>query len=172
MHQKTIIIIKTIGTMRQNLTNEQAHKAAQMMLESAEYCHTLAGATVFIPSIHTEKEGREENLKNIVSAIAEIVSGFGYEIEQGKLFTVLFDHLLCDAYFHVSNEVLEKMRSAYHTAPIYKDRKGNDLTLYEGLWHDGIREKLNMIYIDSYEPTGRHGNVERMEAQMQRRKAK
>lgn len=162
--------LETQGTMK--LTDEQAKKAANMMLQSAEYCKTLAGPTVFIPSIHSAKEDREENLKAITKEIAALVSVYGFDIEQGKLFDLLFNHLLADAHFNVPENVWKSLAAEYQTAPIYTDRKGNEVTLYDGLWHDGHMGKLNLIYIDEYQFTGRHADVERMERQIERRRNK
>ena len=149
-----------------------AKKAANMMLQSAEYCKTLAGPTVFIPSIHSAKEDREENLKAITKEIAALVSVYGFYSEQGKLFDLLFNHLLADAHFNVPENVWKSLAAEYQTAPIYTDRKGNEVTLYDGLWHDGHMGKLNLIYIDEYQFTGRHADVERMERQIERRRNK
>lgn len=154
------------------LTIEQAKKAAKMMLQSAEYCKTMAGPTVFIPSIHSDKEDREYNLKAIVEDIAALVSVYGFDIDQEQLFDLLFNHTLAYAYLHIPENVWESLAAEYQTAPIYTNRKGEDVTLYDGLWHDGIMEKLNLIYIDEYQPTGNHADIERMERQMERRRNK
>lgn len=150
------------------LAKDQVKKAAKMMLQSAEYCKTMAGPTVFIPSIHSDKEDREYNLKAIVEEIAAQVSIYGFDIDQEKLFDLLFNHLLADAYFNVPENVCTSLAAEYQTAPIYTSRKGDDVTLYDGLWHDGNMEKLNLIYIDEYQPTGKHADIERMEKQMER----
>ena len=154
------------------LTNEQTRKAAKMMLQSAEYCKTMAGPTVFIPSIHSDKNDREYNLKAITEEIAALVSVYGFDIDQEKLFDLLFNHLLADAYFNVPENVWTSLAAEYQTAPIYTNRKGQEVTLYDGLWHDGNMEKLNLIYIDEYQPTGNHADIERMEKQMERRRNK
>ena len=163
-------INQKLGDMK--LTNEQIKKAATMMLESAEYCKTMAGPTVFIPSIHTEKDNREENLRAITAEVAELVRAHGTEIDQEKLYELLHDHLLKDAYMNVSEETLESLRAKYQTAPIYLNRKDRMVTLYCGLWSDGIMEKLNLMYIDDYKFTNHHADKERMEQQMQRRRDK
>lgn len=154
------------------LTNDQVKKAAKMMLQSADYCKTMAGPTVFIPSIHSDKEDREYNLKAIVEEIAALVSVYGFDIDQEKLFDLLFNHTLAYAYLHIPENVWESLAAEYQTAPIYINRKGEDVTLYDGLWHEGIKEKLNLIYIDEYQPTGNHADIERMERQMERRRNK
>ena len=143
-----------------------------MMLQSAEYCKTLAGPTVFIPSIHSAKEDREVNLKAITNEIAALVSVYDFDIDQENLFALLFNHLLADAYFNVPENVWSSLAAEYQTAPIYTDRKGQEVTLYDGLWHDGNKEKLNLIYIDDYQFTGQHADVERMERQMERHRNK
>ena len=154
------------------LTKDQTKKAARMMLQSAEYCKTMAGPTVFIPSIHSDKEDRECNLKAITEEIAALVSVYGFDIDQKKLFDLLFNRLLADAYFNVPENVWENLAAEYQTAPIYTNRKGQEVTLYDGLWHEGNMEKLNLIYIDEYQPTGNHADIERMEKQMERRRNK
>lgn len=154
------------------LTKEQVKKSARMMLQSAEYCKTMAGPTVFIPRIHSDKEDREYNLKAIVEEIAALVSVYGFDIDQEELFDLLFNHLLKDASFCVPENVWTILAAEYQTAPIYTNRKGQEVTLYDGLWHDGNKEKLNLIYIDQYQPTGNHADIERMEKQMERRRNK
>ena len=154
------------------LTKDQVKKAAKMMLQSAVYCKTMAGPTVFIPSIHSEKEDREYNLKVITKEIAALVSVYGFDIDQEKLFGLLFNHLLADAFFNVPENVLTSLAAEYQTAPIYTNRKGQEVTLYDGLWHDGNMEKLNLIYIDEYQPTGNHADIDRMERQIERRRNK
>ena len=154
------------------LTQDQVKKAAKMMLQSAEYCKTMAGLTVFIPSIHSDKEDREYNLKAIVEEIAALVSVYGFDIDQEKLFDLLFNHLLADAYLNIPENVWTSLAAEYQTAPIYTNRKGQEVTLYDGLWHEGNMENLNLIYIDEYQPTGKHADIERMEKQMERRRNK
>lgn len=154
------------------LTKVQTKKVAKMMLQSAEYCKTMAGPTVFIPSIHSDKDDREYNLKAIVEEISALVSVYDFDIDQENLFDLLFNHLLADAYFNVPENVWKSLAAEYQTAPIYINRKGQEVTLYDGLWHDGIMEKLNLIYIDEYQPTDNHADIERMERKMESRRNK
>lgn len=154
------------------LSNDQVKKAARMMLQSAEYCKTMAGPTVFIPSIHSDKEDREYNLKAITEEIAALVSVYDFDIDKKNLFDLLFNHLLADAYFNVPENVWNSLAAEYQTVPVYTNCKGQEVTLYDGLWHEGNMEKLDLIYIEEYQPTGKHADIERMERQMERRRNK
>lgn len=151
------------------LNKEQVKKAAIMMLEAAEYGWTMAGPTIFFPCIHTEKEDREENLQAVTEEVTELVKEHGTMLDKGKLYRLLNDHLLKQAYLNVSDATLESLLAKYHSAPIYQNRKGKMVTLFNGLWCDGNMEKLNLIYIDDYTFTNQYADKERMKQMLNRR---
>lgn len=147
--------------MRTVLTDAQAMKLATMMLYAADF----DGGCLKLPEVHME--GRvnyeEENARKVAEAMQTLCEGI--DIDTGQLQNRLF---CFDSQMYVGEGAVGMIHTRFGTAPIYTDRRKRKVTLYRGVWVNGDSKKINAIYIDAYQPTGEHGDSERIDKAIMR----
>ena len=145
-----------------NITNEQASKIAQMMMQAATY----DGSFLVLHPIVTPRDGRENILTSIAQALEEFI-GIGADVLSGHL---RFSNGNYDMEINgLGAERVGELQKQWQTAPIYKDAKGHQYVMYEGVYTQDYCYQMIEIrrYID-FEATDKQRNIFKLRSKLQR----
>ena len=143
------------------LTNNQAIKIATMMLQAATY----QTAWIELHPIVTRREGREETYHAIAKAFALLTGGDEQtmlkQLEQSNGTNVME--------ISMSEEQVERLRKEYQNAPIYKDGKGRQYIMFEGVrTQDCCYQTIDVARYVDFAPTGKYRNIDTLRKRIQR----
>lgn len=154
---------KKVNEMKGVLTTEQAVKIATMMLYAADY----RGSDLYLPALHIGSNA-EENTQMIASALTAIFNDIGIEKASEQISINARWGCVHGMSLFIGEDKVNLMRKIYGFAPIYTDRKGQQLTLYRGVYAGGTERTINTVYVDAYERTDWNASTEKMDAMIRR----
>lgn len=142
--------------MRGVLTDEQAMKLATMMLYAADY----EDGWLKLPEVHMESmcAYHDENARKVTEAMKVLCKDMNIDTERWQETLFWFESRV-----YVGEAAVSLIHNLFGSAPVYTDRRMQEVTLYRGAWVNGGNKKINAMYIDAYQPTGEHGDSERID---------
>lgn len=149
--------------MKGVLTEEQALKIATMMLYAADY----RGSSLYLPALHIGSNV-EENTQMIASALTAIFKEIGLKKGSEQVEVNAGWGCVHGLSLFIGEDAVNHVRKVYGTAPIYTDRKGQQLTLYRGVYAGGTERTINTVYVDAYKRTEWNASTEKMDAMIRR----
>ena len=116
------------------LTAEQSKKIAIMMLNAADYNE----AWVEMTPVEMPREGREEMINGISSALEEISHGYIKKEDSIEQLSWTNGHNGME-FNKLSESEIEELKKEFCTAPIYANKKGKQFTFYYGVYSQSFK---------------------------------